>query len=385
MEQENVIVSDKHCLKASPIFYATMGCAKRGIIHQGGQSSGKTVNILAVLAVKAAQEQNRIITVTAKSLPNLKRGALRDFEMYILPHFKHQIANHNKTDNIFVFKSGSLIEFKSFESEQDARGAKRDYLFVNEANSFDFLTFHQLHSRTNIQSIIDYNPSAPFWAHDKLHGRNDWQLFISDHRHNPFLSPDKHAEIESYEGELFRVYARGLTGNIKGVIFPDWQVIPHNELPKNSKPIFGIDYGYTNDPTALVKVWIVGKKIYVDLLCYKPAVTSENIKELLQLNGHDDMTPVYSEHDKLYVSELRRMGLRNIILANKKQGSLINGIRKLKEYRVFYTDTSDALHEELKKYIWKTDIFDNPINEPIDKFNHAIDAIRYAVYTHYFR
>jgi phage terminase large subunit len=383
--EENYILDEQTSLKASPIFYATIGCNARGIIHQGGQASGKTVNILIALAVRAATEKDVVITVTAKSLPNLKRGAMRDFERLVYPYFKHHIRTHNKTDNIYMFRSGSMIEFKSFESEQDARGAKRDYLYVNEANSFDYLTFTQLHSRTTIQSIIDYNPSAPFWAHANLHKDPNWQLFISDHRHNPFLPDSKHREIESFKGEMFRVYARGLTGNIEGVIFPDWKLVSQTEMPTGDDFIFGVDYGYTNDPTALVKVWIIGSQVYVEELAYQPAITSLQLKEMLFLNGYTDKTPLYSEHDTLMISELRRLGVRNIVMANKKPGSVLNGIRKLKEYNVHYSENSVGLYDELKKYQWLTDDEGKTINKPVDAYNHTIDAVRYAVYTHFFR
>ena len=157
--------SSHNTLPVSPaIYYPTLECKARRVVHQGGQWSGKTVNILAVLATRAASEKNKVITVVAASLPHLKRGALRDFENYIYPYFKRLISNHNKTDNTFVFKTGSIIEFKSFETEFDARGAKRDYLYLNEANSIDYMIFYQLDSRTTTQSIIDYNPTAPFWA-----------------------------------------------------------------------------------------------------------------------------------------------------------------------------------------------------------------------------
>lgn len=155
----------------------------RNIVEQGGQWSGKTVNILGALTTLCAEEvpgptENPTTTVTGQSFPHLKGGALRDFEDFVYPHFKHDIKQYHKTDHIFTFKSGSRLEFKVFESEMKARGAKRKRLFVNEANSFDWMIFFQLNSRAQ-QSIIDYNPSVRFWAHEKLIGQPDTEVIYS--------------------------------------------------------------------------------------------------------------------------------------------------------------------------------------------------------------
>lgn len=376
--------SSHNTLPVSPaIYYPTLECKARRVVHQGGQWSGKTVNILAVLATRAASEKNKVITVVAASLPHLKRGALRDFENYIYPYFKKLIANHNKTDNTFVFKTGSIIEFKSFETEFDARGAKRDYLYLNEANSIDYMIFYQLDSRTTTQSIIDYNPTAPFWAHEKLIGTEGCVRFISDHRHNPFLSPEKHREIESEKDpELFRVYARGLTGNIQGVIYPNWTRIPEADMPTDDEFIGGIDFGYTIDPTAAVKVWVKGDNIYVRELVYEAGFDETKMKEIFDHHGFTGSTPIYCDHDNLTIAKMRRIGLHNSRIALKP---ILQGILKLKQYNVFYSERSYNLADEVRKYVWMTDpSTGNPLNKPIDKYNHLLDAIRYAVYTHYF-
>jgi phage terminase large subunit len=222
-------------MQVTPIYTKTLREIRNGtrtIVHQGGQWSGKTVNILGALSTICSEDECDpfVATVTATSVPHLRGGALRDFEMYVYPSFASSIKKYHRTDKILTFRSGHQLEFKSFENEQAARGSKRKYLFVNEANAINQLIFFQLNSRTSGTTIIDYNPSVRFWAHDQLIGQPGTKTFYSDHRHNPFLTPDKHREIEniynfeSRKGdlELWKVYARGLTGNIEGVIFPNW-------------------------------------------------------------------------------------------------------------------------------------------------------------------
>ena len=382
----------------------------RWIVNQGGQYSGKTVNILAALATLCSEEVGGgVTTVTSMSFPHLKGGALRDFEMFVYPEFKSSIRKYNKTEHIFYFKSGSILEFKVFENEIKARGQKRKRLFVNEGNSFDWMVFFQLDSRSD-QTIIDYNPSIRFWCHENIIGKDGSYLLISDHRHNPFLNSSKHKEIEnictfaknvdgsimrhksgepiilSGDYELWKVYARGVTGNITGIIFPNWEMIDVNDFPEESDFIFGIDYGYTNDPTAIVKIAKIGNTLFVKEIAYETGLSPEQIKAILRANGFNAYTPLYSEHDPDMIKALRKVGLQNVFPARKGQGSVNAGIALLKTMTVKYTNDSKNLHRERGQYVWeKEKDTGRSTNIPVDKNNHAIDSIRYPVYTRYLK
>jgi phage terminase large subunit len=379
-------------LLVSPsIFYPTYESTMRRIIHQGGQWSGKTTNILISEACHAVYNTSKklgmgdeMITVTAESLPHLKGGAIRDFDRFVYPYFRQFIKQYNKSDFIITFKSGAVMEFKSFKDEYSARGAKRTRLFVNEGNHFDYMTFFQLDSRTEIQTIIDYNPTAKFWVHDHLIGEKGNELLISDHRHNPFLSPEKHAEIEGIKDpELWKVYARGKTGNVIGTIFPNWKMV--DEFPNEDGVFWGLDFGYTNDPTALVKCIKIGESIFLHECCYTAALTPTQLLSILKANGYNDEQTVYCEHDPDVISQLRGLEI-NAIRARKGPGSVNAGILKLKEYNVFYTYTSTWMKEELKRYVWEVDKnTGKPTNAPVDAWNHLMDAARMAVYTKYHR
>ncbi len=379
-------------MQVTAIFEETlkeMRMGTRRVGHQGGQYSGKTVNILGALATLCSEEgPESITTVTSMSFPHLKGGALRDFEMYCFPSFRDAIKKYHKTDHLWTFKSGAMLEFKAFENEMTARGHKRKRLFVNEANKMDYMTFFQLDSRSD-QSIIDYNPSQKFWAHEKLIGKPGNKWFYSDHRHNPFLTEEKHAEIESYKGELFRVYSRGLTGNIKGVIFPNWEMIDDEDFPSNDSVewIFSIDFGYTNDPTCLIKHCIVGNTIFVKELLYKPGASPIEIIQILKANGwKDGYTPFYCEHDPDMTRDLRNHGASYAQPARKGQGSINAGIEVLHQHNVKYSSSSQNLHREIGLYIWEEDkLTGEPTNYPVDRHNHCFDAIRYGVYSRYLK
>jgi phage terminase large subunit len=383
----------KELLMAPSIFYPTHESTARRIVHQGGQWAGKTVNILISLSIHAVQNTsknlgygNEIITITSESVPHLRGGALRDFENFVLPYFEPFIKNYNRTDRIIYFKSGGLIEFKSFETESKARGAKRTRLFVNEANTFDYIIFFQLDSRTDIQTIIDYNPTAKFWAHDKLIGQEGTDFFISDHRHNPFLTEEKHREVESIsDPELWKVYARGKTGNILGTIYPNWNVIDYKDFPNEDGIFWGLDFGYTNDPTALVKMCRIGESIFVHECSYTPGLSPTETVLLLKANGWKSGQPVYCEHDRDIIRQLRQLSVL-AIPAVKGPGSISAGITKVKEFKMFYTYSSEHLKEELKRYVWVSDKSNGGLtNTPVDVYNHLLDAIRYGVYTNFYR
>lgn len=379
----------------SPVFQVNAESTAKISINQGGTSSSKTYSIMQLLYYKAVYEPKVIITITGESIPNLKKGAYRDAETILSrsPYLQSQIESWNKSDRIIYFKNGSLIEFVSNLTEQSAKNGKRDYLFCNEAQGISWSIFFQLAIRTRKQIFLDYNPTAPFWAHDKLIGTlpatNELsatvKLFISDHRHNPFLSEEEHAKIEGIKDpQLHRVYARGFTGNLLGLIFPDWQIIPDDQFPKDAPFFGGLDFGYTNDPTAGVKIARVGESIFIHELCYTPGIAPMQMKQIFVANGFNDNIPIYCEHDPDNVGQLRRLGIM-ALPARKGAGSINAGIIKLKEYKVFYTASSTNLDFERKRYVWKVDpVSGKSTNEPIDMYNHLHDAARYGVYTHYF-
>jgi phage terminase large subunit len=376
-------------MRASAIFHETLQLIRnkiRRIVHQGGQSSGKTVNILIALAVATIEDaEPGITTITSMSFPHLRAGALRDFERFVAPNFFGAIKSYHKTDHLFTFTNGSIIEFKTYETEFDARGAKRKRLFINEANTFDYMTYWQLDARSE-QTILDYNPTLRFWAHEKIIPESNTAFRISDHRHNPFLTIEKHAEIEAItDKELFKVYARGLTGNVTGLIYPDWMAI--DELPTDiDNWIYAVDYGYTNDPTAIVKIGRRGKSLFIQEIVYQIGriPPTEIKRELLKHEYKPEHHPLYSEHDPDMIKQLRLLNIV-AIAARKGQGSLKAGIEKMKEYRCYYTANSLNIKRELSMYIWETDDLGNPTNIPVDSHNHALDAVRYGVYSHFYR
>lgn len=369
-------------LQTSALFKYNYTATAHVVVNQGGTSSGKTYAIEQVLFCLACSREKSVITIVGQDIPNLKSGALRDaLSIYNgSPELQGLIRNYNKTDRIFEFVNGSIIEFNSYDNAQDAKSGKRDYLFINEANGIPWDVYTELALRTRKRIFIDYNPNTAFWVHDHLLGRPDVQLIISDHRHNPFLDESIRSKIEGLKDvdeELWKVYARGLTGKVTGLIFTNWHIC--ETIPEGTKRLAcGLDFGFTNDQTGCLEVFIQNGELWVNELFYETGLTNPDISKKLEQVGISKNTSIIADSaEPKSIEELRRMGW-NISGAVKGPDSVNNSIDILKRYRINITRNSLNMRTELSRYQWKTDTSGKTINQPVDCWNHLIDPLRYV-------
>jgi phage terminase large subunit len=371
----------KNDYEASVLFKRNYASAAHIVINQGGTSSGKTYAIEQVLFCLAGEKEKQVITVVGQDIPNLKAGALRDAMSLHnkSTQLKKLIKNFNKTDRIFEFYNGSIIEFKSYANAQDAKSGKRDYLFINEANGIEWNIYTELALRTRAKIFIDYNPNTEFWVHDHLIGKQGVELIISDHRHNPFLDKAMSAKIEDVketDPELWKVYARGLTGKVSGLVFTNWFVC--NEIPTDAKLIAaGLDFGFTNDQTGCIEVYMQNGELWIDELFYETGLTNKDISGRLTTTGVSKLTEIIADSaEPKSIEELKRLGWY-VTGAKKGADSVNNSIDILKRYKLNITRRSNNLRNELGRYKWKVDRSGKAMNEPVDTWNHLIDPLRY--------
>ncbi|HEY0245445.1 MAG TPA: terminase large subunit [Mucilaginibacter sp.] len=367
--------------EATILFKYNYASTAHVVINQGGTSSGKTYAIEQVLFCLACETEKQVITVVGQDIPNLKAGALRDALSiyYSSPQLQSLIKNYNKTDRIFEFHNGTIIEFKSYENAQDAKSGKRDYLFVNEANGVEWTIYTELALRTKRKIFIDYNPNTAFWVHDHLIGKPGVQVIISDHRHNPFLSAETREKIEQLKDadlELWKVYARGITGKISGLILSNWFVC--NDIPLDAKLIAaGLDFGFTNDETGCIEVYMQNGELWVDELIYETGLTNTDIAGCLTKCGVSKNTEIIADSaEPKSIEELRRLGW-HVTGAKKGPDSVKNSIDILRRFKINVTRRSVNLRKELGRYKWKIDRAGKALNEPVDSWNHLIDPLRY--------
>jgi len=368
--------------QTSPLYEANLNTTADVVVNQGGTSSGKTYSIMQVLFTIAMQENNALITVVGQDFPNLKVGALRDAQNIIRdsPVLQSVITKANKSTSTYEFATGSVMEFMSYDDWQDAKSGKRDYLFINEANGIPYNMYCELALRTRKRIYIDYNPNSEFWVHREVLGRPTVQLIVSDHRHNPFLSQKTRDKIEALaesDTELWRVYARGLTGKVEGLVFRNYAAVP--ALPDGGTFVgYGMDFGFTNDPTTLVEVWKQNGELWINELIYETGLTNQDISERMKLLGIPQGREITADSaEPKSIEELNRLGW-NVRGANKGQDSIRNSIDILKRYKLNLTQRSHNLRREVGGYRWKTNKNGTLENVPVDANNHTIDALRYV-------
>jgi phage terminase large subunit len=354
---------------------------KRIIIEQGGTRSGKTYNILMwIIFDYCSKNSGKVITICRKTYPALRATAMRDFFDILKNNDLYDESLHNKSSSEFKFK-GNTIEFISLDKPTKIRGRKRDLLYINEANEITFEDWQQLIFRTTGRIIIDYNPSDEFhFIYDKIKPRDDVDFFITTYKNNPFLSQDIISEIErlkDIDSNYWKVYGLGEVGASQSIIF---RVNDCIDIPETATFLsYGMDFGFTNDPTTLVGIWKQGDDLYLKEFLYKTGLTNRDIDSYLKTLGvgRDEIFADSSEPKS--IEELYRMGW-NIKPATKGQGSVNIGIDMMKRYRINITGDSLNMIKEFKNYKWAEDKNGVILNTPVDMFNHTIDAVRYGLY-----
>ena len=365
-----------------PLFNANLNAEERTVVNQGGTSSGKTYSIMQVLFFLSMQEGGLVTTVVGQDVPNLKKGAYRDAKRILeaSPILQGWFPYINEGERVIRCVNGSIIEFSSFKDAQDAKSGKRDYLFINEANGIPYEVYWQLAIRTRRRVFIDYNPTARFWCHDEVIGREGVKLIVSDHRKNYMLTEEEHNRIEGIEDpELWKVYARGLTGKIEGLVLTNWDicdVLPPDEEWKMS--CRGLDFGFSNDPSALEHVILAHGDLFIDEEIYSTGLTNPEIARRAEGEGvTKEMQIIADCAEPKSIAELRSHGLW-VTPSPKGNDSIVYGLDILKRYRMHVTRRSIGILSNLRSYKWDKDRDGNMTSKPEDKNNHGIDAIRYV-------
>jgi phage terminase large subunit len=353
---------------------------KRVIIHKGGTGSGKTEDIIIFLLFQVALTQsNKVITVVSESRPHLEIGAIRIMKKHLINAGYWDDRNFNKVDGRYTSPTGSIMEFFSADRIGKALGARRDWLYGNEINHLKKDIWDEL-ARRSANIIADFNPTSQFWLEEWMENYNDTEVIKTNYLDNYFLPDYERERIEkraSRDRNFKRIHIDCEYGIYEGLVFTEWQQV--DELPEGNV-VYGLDFGYTNDPTALVAVIDQGDKLYVDEVIYHTGLHNRDIAGLMQEAG------VLARYDEVFadaaepksIDELKMRGY-NVKPAKKGPDSIIAGIDRIKTKAVYVTKRSTNLIKELRNYAWVLDKDGRQTNKPADVFNHAIDAMRYAL------
>jgi phage terminase large subunit len=373
---------------------------KRIKVVPGGTSGGKTYGILPILIDRATKNKNLEISVVSESVPHLRKGALKDFLKIMKATGRYIDKNYNRTFLTYTFATGSYIEFFSADQEEKVRGPRRNILYINECNNINFDTYHQLAIRTDIEIWLDFNPSADFWAYEELTSDKDAEWCTLTYKDNEALAEAIVTEIEKakykgffnpelagpalfaesniksqYWANWWKVYGLGQLGALQGVVFNNWSLC--DEIPAGAKRIaIGLDFGFTNDPTGAIDVYMQDGELWLDELLYQTGMTNPVIAAELKKHITSSDEVIADSAEPKSIEELNQLGLR-VLPSVKGPDSVKNGIDILQRYKFHVTKRSTNLIKELRTYCWETDRTGKPLNEPIDSYNHLIDPLRY--------
>jgi len=367
-------------IETNKVFGHLLRSDKKIIVEQGGTRSGKTYNILLwIIFFFSEKESDKTITICRKSFPSLRASVMRDFFDILRQHELYKEEFHNKSNHEY-YLNGNLVEFISLDQPQKIRGRKRNLLYINEANELFYEDWQQLIFRTDGRIILDYNPSDSFhWIYDRVIPRDDCEFHQTTYKDNPFLDASIKNEIERLRGtddDYWRIYGMGERGKSRATIF-QFKIA---EEAKGKVISLGMDFGFTNDPTSLVRVYLDGDNLYIQELLYHTNLTNQDIAQKLTELGLTRFDEIWADSaEPKSIEELHRMGW-NVKPTAKGADSVMAGIDILKRHKLHIVKGGNNLTRELQNYKWQEDKNGNLLNRPIDAFNHLVDAARYATF-----
>lgn len=365
------------------MFQATTATQKLTKLNQriravcGGTSASKTITILMILIDYAQSTHGELISVVSESFPHLKRGAMRDFLNIMEAQGYFSEGRWNKTDYIYTFETGSKIEFFSADQPSKVRGPRRDVLFINEANNIPYEAFDQLEVRTKKVVWLDWNPTNEFWFYtDVKNVRSDVDFITLTYLDNEALDQNIVASIESHKGNKnwWLVYGLGQLGEVEGKIYKGWQII--EDIPHEARlERYGLDFGYSNDPAAIVAIYYYNGGYILDEILYQKGMSNKRLANVFE--NIEKALVIADSAEPKSIDEIKEYGI-SVLPANKGQGSINHGIQYVQDQKISVTKRSTYLIKEYRNYLWKTDKDGKILDEPEGGLDHAMDALRYA-------
>lgn len=351
---------------------------KRIRVVAGGTSAGKTIAILQILIDYAQSTENELISVVSESFPHLRRGAMRDFLNIMQEHGYFKDDAWSKTEYTYTFETGSRIEFFSADQPSKVRGPRRDVLYINECNNVPYEAFDQLEVRTKKTIWLDYNPTSEFWYYSEVKDHRDHDFITLTYKDNEALDPAIVDSIEAHKHNKnwWSVYGLGQLGEAEGKIYKDWKIVetvPHEARLERR----GLDFGYSNDPAALIDVYYYNGGYILDEQLYRKGMSNKNLADFVKNLSKPEVLVMADSAEPKSIDELVSYGL-TILPAQKGPGSINQGIGYVQDQQISVTKRSLNLLKEYRNYLWQTDKDGRIINKPEGGNDHLLDALRYA-------
>jgi phage terminase large subunit len=348
----------------------------------GGTSASKTISILIWL-IKYAQLDHgspKLITIVSESYPHLEGGAMRDFQNIMKAHGYWDDDRWHGTKHIYTTEAGNEIQFLAVDTYGKAHGPRRDVLYINEANNLDYKIVDQLITRTRQVVWLDWNPSEEFWFYTEMQpNRKDIDFITLTYKDNEALDDTTVMEIESHMHNKgwWQVYGLGQLGEVEGRIYTGWKII--DEIPHEARlERRGLDFGYSNDPAAIVDIYYHNGGYILDEKLYQKGFGNQKLARFIENMEHPNTLVIADSAEPKSIDEIKSYGV-GVDAADKGPGSINRGIQHLQQQRISVTRSSYNLIKEYRQYFWKTDKDGNLLAVPDVSDDHLLDAARYAL------
>lgn len=370
--------------KATTATHKLLKLDKRIRAIGGGASASKTISILLILIDKAQVAANKndglLISVVSESLPHLKRGAMRDFINIMEGHKYFKEENWNRTDFIYTFGPNVKMEFFGVDSPDKVRGPRRDILFMNEANNCPYESFDQLALRTRKEIWLDWNPTNEYWFYSEiLPHRTDLDFVTLTYLDNEALGQGEINDLESHKhnASWWKVYGLGQLGEVEGKIYKDWAII--DDIPHEARlERYGLDFGYANDPMALVAIYYYNGGYIVDELLHRTHMSNRKVADFINNTATPNVLVVADAAEPKSMDEMREYGIQ-MLPSHKGPGSRNQGIQWVQDQRMSMTKRSVNVIKSYRNYMWRTDRDGHIVDIPDHAYSDAMDAVRYAM------
>ena len=350
----------------------------RYIIHEGGTRSGKTHANLSTL-YHITNSRHCVSSVISETMPHLRKGAIRDYQRILLGQKAWDENKWNKTDSVHTLGDGKLLEFFSADSPDKVHGPERDNLFINEAQNISYDIARQLFVRTKKTVFIDFNPTREFWVHTELKDDPRTIWIHSTYKDNPYLTDEQVAEIErnKHNKAWWNIYGKGILAESEGLVYKGWKLI--DEIPHEARlERRGLDFGYTNDPSAVVEIYYYNGGYILNERLYRKGMSNQALAEFLNNLDKPHTLVIADSAEPKSIDEIAAYGVP-IVGANKGKGSVRTGIDWIQDQQMSVTKRSTNLIKEYRGYLWQTDRDGKTLNEPEKGQDHALDATRYGM------
>ena len=377
----------------TPVYYKTMEAickTDRFVSSRGGTRSGKTfANLQALFELAVQDRQPTLTSVVSETFPHLKRGAIRDFQDALGDYW--QESCWSKGESIYTLPNGSQIEFFSADAPAKVHGPARDRLFLNEIQNIPYETARQLFVRTRGLILMDYNPTASFWGNEQVEVRPDCVTISSTYRDNSYLTPEQVREIEANRDDAnwWTVYGLGKFGTLEGLIY-QFEQIDEMPDPDGLREVWGMDFGFTHDPTAIVRILAdTGRKIaYIDEQAYDTGMLNAAIASRLLDAGARSGVNIWADAaEPKSIAEIGNVSGLTIRPCDKgapvKSDKRKFQIQWMQGWQLRPTKRSVNWIKEARNYTWAKDRNGNLTGFPIDGWDHLLDATRYGLFSEF--